>query len=193
MRSSILKSLIYMPIMFFLWYVLSPLISILVSFVISYPVKYFTSGLIHSINSAGLEVQGVIRLAGGTYGELIIPSGKFADIMLTARPMVYGYGIPLFATLLIAFARGKVVSFKIILCFLLLFLSVCFGTMMELIKIIFLSMDSSITETIRVAQWKLELIAISYQVGTLILPAVLPISLWLLLNEEFFSEKFNEE
>lgn len=189
MKSNIIKSLVYIPIMFFLWYVLSPLISVLVSFVISYPLKYFTANLIHQINPAGLEIQGIIRLAGGTYGDLTVPAGRFVDMMLTARPMVYGYGIPLFATLLIAFSKNKATFLKTTLCFLLLFVSVCFGTTMEFLKIVFLSLDSSITQDLVTSQWQLESIALGYQVGTLILPAVLPISLWLVLNESYFFEK----
>jgi hypothetical protein len=176
--------------MFCLWYIFSPLISSFVSIVIYYPVEYLTHGLVSNVYSAGLEVEAVVKLVSGDYGNLRVPRGQTAEVVLTARPMIYGYGIPLFATLLFVFYKNEVTVVKVIVCFFILLMGVCFGVAMELMKNIFLALDKSITESISIAQWKLELIAIGYQFSTLILPAMLPLSLWILLNKNYFSDVF---
>lgn len=191
MKKKVLLALLYMPILFAVWYYCSPLIALITSIVVAPLAGWLSSGLVSSVDYLGVVVHGTIQVAAGTYGELVVPAGQTAELSISARPMVYGYSIPLFFTLLFAFSARAVSGNKKILALVVLLLGISFGTLMELLKNIYFNLDPVLLPHGPLSSFAATLLAIGYQLSTLILPSVLPVVLWFALSgHELFGHDF---
>jgi hypothetical protein len=102
------------------------------------------------------------------------------------NPMVYGYALPLFSGLAMATPlTGLRRTAQIALAFVLIWLAQAFGIAAEALKILAFNSGSAGSAAIARAQIPPEAVALAYQFGYLILPAVLPIALWIGLNRDF--------
>jgi hypothetical protein len=102
--------------------------------------------------------------------------------------MVYAYSLPLFGGLAMATplsARRRIV--ELIVAFAVIWLAQAFGIVAESLKT--LAFDAGASGAAAVAQAGLapDAIALAYQFGYLILPAVTPIALWIGLNRAFIA------
>lgn len=194
MKKKILLALLCMPVLFAVWYYCSPLIAMITGFVVAHPASWLTSGLITSVDYVGVLVQGTITVAEGTYGELVVPAGQQAELNITARPMVYGYSIPLFFTLLLAFSSRPVAGHLKWLALIVLLFGIGFGTLMELLKTVYFNLDPALLPNGPLDGVRSNLLAVCYQMGTLILPSLLPVVLWFgLSGQELFGQYFLEQ
>ncbi len=107
-----------------------------------------------------------------------------AELVAEADPARYAYGLPLFAALLLA-ARGRHVFRKMLLGYVLLLLPQTFSLVLEILRQIMVVGGSP--GALHIAQWQMEAIAMGYQVGSLLLPTLAPIGLWLWLERSFFA------
>lgn len=110
--------------------------------------------------------------------------GRLASIVVEADPGRYAYGLPIFLALLFAVRlRGR--SGHALLGYLLLLPAQAFSlTMFVLIQIVLYAKLSA--EVLKVPHWQIEAIVYGYQVGTLVIPTLVPIMLWLWVEREFF-------
>lgn len=193
MKKKVFLALLYMPILFAVWYYCSPLIAFISSFVVAPLAGWLSGGLITSVNAFGVVVQGTITVVAGTYGELVVPAGQTAELSISARPMVYGYSIPLFFTLLFAFsARSTSGSLKA-WALLVLLCGISFGTLMEMLKTVYFNLDPALLSHGQLGPWGSNALAVGYQLSTLILPSLLPVVLWFALSgRDLFGHYFAE-
>ena len=106
----------------------------------------------------------------------------------TLNPLVYGYALPLFAALALAtplsqerrLAQGAV-------ALVVIWITQSFGLVGDALKAI--AFDSGPAGAAAAAQAGLDLnaIALAYQFGYLILPAIVPAALWLAMNLDFIA------
>lgn len=191
MRKQIFLALLYMPILFAVWYYCSPLIALVTSFLVAPFSGWMSGGLITAVESTGLLVHGSVVVTAGTYGDLVVPVGQTAELNITARPMVYGYSIPLFFSLLFAFSTRPVAGYLKWLALLILLLGIGFGTLMEMLKTVYFSLDPALLPNGPLGSLQSTLLAICYQLGALIFPSLLPVVLWFSLSgEEWFEQHF---
>lgn len=194
MKKKVLLALLFMPALFAVWYYCSPLIALVASFVVAPLSAWLTGGLITSVDSIGVIVQGTALVTAGTYGELVVPAGQTAELSITARPMVYGYSIPLFFTLLFAFSSRPVANHLKWLALVILLLGISFGTLMEMLKTVYFNMDPALLPNGPLGSFQSDLLAICYQMSTLILPSVLPVVLWFSMSgKELFGHYFEDK
>ncbi|PTT43193.1 hypothetical protein DBR23_01790, partial [Acidovorax sp. HMWF018] len=105
--------------------------------------------------------------AGGRRGEITI------DVS-TAR---YAYGLPIFIALLLA-ARGRGRLGRVAAGYVLLLPFQAFSLTMSALMQMVLAAQADI-RLLRVSQWQMEAIVYGYQLGSLVLPTLVPILLWL--------------
>lgn len=112
--------------------------------------------------------------------------GRRGEITIEASPARYAYGLPIFLALVLA-ARGKgrvgrmVAGYGVLLPFQALSL-----TMYALMQIL-LAAQLDI-RALRIAQWQMEAIVYGYQVGSLVLPTLVPILVWLWMDRRFVND-----
>lgn len=111
---------------------------------------------------------------------------RWADITVDASPARYAYGLPIFLALLLA-AGGKGRAGRAVMGYVLLLpaqaFSLTFSALMQIITAAQLNV-----RFLRVSQWQMELIVYGYQVGSLVLPTLTPILLWLWLDRRFVED-----
>lgn len=112
--------------------------------------------------------------------------GRRADIVVEVDPGRYAYGLPIFLALLLA-ARTRGRGWRAAAGYLLLLPAQAFSvTMFVLIQMVLYAQTDA--RILNVAQWQLEAIVYGYQIGSLVVPTLVPIMLWLWLDRRFFRE-----
>ncbi len=112
--------------------------------------------------------------------------GRWAEITVEVSPARYAYGLPVFLALLLA-ARGKGRMAKAAAGYLLLLPAQAFSLTMSLLMQVVLNAQTSVRH-LRVSQWQMEAIVYGYQMGSLIVPTLVPILLWLWLDRKFVND-----
>lgn len=112
--------------------------------------------------------------------------GRLGEVAIDANPMRYAYGLPIFLALLLA-ARGKGRAVRAVAGYLLLLpvqaFSLTFYVLMQLI-----STAQFNIRILWISQWQMDLIVYAYQLGSLVLPTLVPILLWLWMDRKFVSD-----
>lgn len=114
--------------------------------------------------------------AGGRRGEITI------DVS-TAR---YAYGLPIFIALVLA-TRGRGRLGRVAAGYALLLPFQAFSLTMNALMQMVLAAQADI-RLLRASQWQIEAIVYGYQLGSLVLPTLVPILLWLWMDRKFVND-----
>lgn len=112
--------------------------------------------------------------------------GRRGELTVEANPARYAYGLPIFLALLLA-ARGKGRLSRALAGWALLLPAQAFSLTMSLLMQIVMAAQTNV-RLLRIEQWQMEAIVYGYQVGSLVLPTLVPILLWLWLDRRFVSD-----
>lgn len=112
--------------------------------------------------------------------------GRIAEIDVEADPGRYAYGLPIFLALLFA-ARDRHLVAKAVAGYLLLLPAQAFSATMFVLMQMVISAHAS-TRALAVDAWQVEAIVYGYQLGSLVIPTLVPILLWLWLDRQFFQD-----
>lgn len=111
---------------------------------------------------------------------------RLAEITVDANPARYAYGLPMLIALLLA-ARGPRRLPRALGGYALLLPVQAFSlTMYVLMQMVLYAQASA--RVLRVEPWQVEAIVYGYQIGSLVLPTLVPILLWLWLDRQFFAD-----
>jgi hypothetical protein len=110
--------------------------------------------------------------------------GRIAMMVAEANPLLYSYGMPLFVALFMASGEAKRWH-KLVLGMLLLIPFQAWGVCFDILKQVAISSGPAVADQVGFSEWQREAIALAYQLGTLILPTLAPIALWLVLSPKF--------
>lgn len=158
--------------------------------------KQWTSYPVGSLAGMALEtgapmwVKQTINTPGNlevdTRVDVLVPGsgGRRAEIVLDVDPARYAYGLPIFLALLFA-ARGKKIIPKALLGYVALLPFQAFTVVFYTLTQILIATQLDIAQ-LRITPWQREAIIYGYQFGTLIVPTLLPIIIWLVIDREFF-------
>lgn len=194
-----LKAVLWLPLSFVVWFWFAPLL-VWPSMLLAKQVLIGHWGaLFESIRLGGdvLDDAGrVVARAGylvslGTRVMVTVPAspsgpGGVGVLEPTLNPMVYAYSLPLFAGLVMATplaTRRRALQLAIALA--VIWLCQAFGIVAESLKRLAFDAGAEGAVAIANAGLKPDAIALAYQFATLILPAVVPVALWIGLNRDF--------
>jgi hypothetical protein len=107
-----------------------------------------------------------------------------AELIAEVETARYAYGLPLFLALLFA-ARGRHMAGKALAGYVLLLVPQAFSIVFSVLKQIIVAGGSP--AALGIAAWQMEGIALGYQFGSLLLPTLAPVLLWLWFDHAFFS------
>lgn len=110
--------------------------------------------------------------------------GARGDIVVDAKPSHYGYGLPIFLALLFA-AGSKNLWGKAVVGYALMLPFQAFSLTLDLLKQMAVPALGGV-KALGIQQWQLEAIAFGYQLGALVLPTLVPVVLWVWLDQSFF-------
>ncbi|PUA98666.1 hypothetical protein C8C99_3542 [Acidovorax sp. 107] len=112
--------------------------------------------------------------------------GRRGEVSIEVRPAHYAYGLPIFLALVLA-ARGKGRLTRAVGGYVLLLPFQAFSLTMSALMQMVLAAQTDI-RLLRVAQWQMEAIIYGYQWGSLVVPTLAPILLWLWMDRQFVSD-----
>lgn len=112
--------------------------------------------------------------------------GRRGEITIEANPARYAYGLPIFIALVLA-ARGRGRWSRVAAGYALLLPFQAFSLTMYSLMQIVMATQANI-RLLRVSQWQMEAIVYGYQLGSLVLPTLAPILLWLWMDRKFVSD-----
>ena len=130
---------------------------------------------VHRENSA-LEVETRVPVPQAN------SSGMVAELVTDANATRYAYGLPLYLALLLAAGGGRWLR-NATLGYAILLLPQIFSTVMVVLRNIVAVGGSA--RVLVVDSWQIEAIALGYQLGSLLLPTIVPIAIWLMLDRGF--------
>lgn len=194
-----LKAVLWLPLAFVVWFWLAPL-WVWPAFAMAKHVLLACWGdLFSSVGRGGELLDATGRVIGGadylvhlgtTVRVVVAPGpdgpGGVGVLEPTINPLVYAYSLPLFGGLAMATplsTRRRLL--QLALAFGVIWIAQALGIVAEALKT--LAFDSGREGAAAIAQAGLapNAIAFAYQFGYLILPAVVPVALWIGLNRAF--------
>ena len=179
-----LRALLWLPLSFFIWFAFSspliwPVVQMAKLAMLSIWPSLFADVVQHG---HGMEVTTRILV------NQVAPDGRsgIGELILVQNPLLYGYSLPLFSGLAMATPLGfrrRLLQFAIALA--VIWLAQAMGVVAESLKVLAFDSGAAGANAITAAGIQPDPVALAYQFGSLILPAVTPIALWLGLNRDF--------
>lgn len=114
------------------------------------------------------------------------PRNARAELVAEAQPARYGYGLPMLLALLLA-SGGKRLARKLAIGMVVLIPFQAFSIFFVLLKQVALGSGLGATAQVGLSALQLNGIGLCYQLGVLLLPTLVPIVLWLLLERAFLA------
>ncbi len=176
-KGFLIRVLIWLPIMFVLWYFLTPAIVYLVS-LLSKTVLSFVAGKA----VVGVEQHEHVMHIVTNFAK---DATNTARLTFVVDVMKYAYGLALFPAMVLATPKSWKDKFQdlyigILVIFFIILWGVTFDTMLTLV----FKLGGGIGEAMGTTAFTREVIALGYQLGYLILPAITPIILWFAMNQD---------
>lgn len=181
LRRFVLQALLWLPLSFCLW-------AVFASPVIWLPAKVSDFVLTRQLpdtvtrveqDKARLEIETKLRTEPDAHGRVGV-------IVLQATPMIYAWCLPLFAGLVMATPlSGRRRALQIAIAFPILWLVVSWGAVFDVLYLLQFRAGPLGAAALVRNGWSQDGIALGYQFGYLILPAVSPVALWILMNQRF--------
>ncbi len=190
-KELLVSALLYLPLCFFIWFYAAPLLILPAKWLASWLLQLWQADLFNGISQQQFLLQVETLIFPQTQlGE----SAQLAVLDVTVNPLKYGYGLALFAGLVVSVPN---LSFKtrlmqVVVGFVLISLIQANGVFWETCKSLLFSGGDAF-DAINATGISHDLVAAMYQLSSLILPAVIPTVAWVLLNRGFIEDitKYN--
>jgi hypothetical protein len=198
LKRFMLAALLWLPLMFFFWFWLAgvvvwPVIELARLVLLKAWPQVFTAV---SQGADALDAQGhvvahvpyLMQLSTTVLVD-VAPGGaapKFGFIEPTVNPMVYGYSLPLFVGLVMATPlRIRQRLLQCVIGVAAIVVAQAFGAVSESLKVALIDTGPPGLQAAANAGLSLNLVALCYQFGYLILPSLLPAVMWIAANRAF--------
>jgi hypothetical protein len=179
-KGFLLKILMWLPICFVAWYFITPAIVYLLSFLGKGILVNISNGAVIDVEQQKNLLHIVTRFPAAETNE--VNKGQLVFII---NAMKYGYGIALFVAMLLATPDKWSNKFQNMYIGILILLVVqVWGITFDSMQTLVFGLGREVGETIGTTEFTRELIALGYQLGYLILPAITPIILWFSMYQD---------
>ena len=186
-KQLILQAMLYLPLCFFIWFYASTILVMPVKYLLQLILTFWQPDLFNNVmqNQYLLTVETLIFPSQSFAGQ----GDKLAVLDVVVNPMIYGYGIALISALVLSLPKQKINkrALQIIFGYLVVVVIQAIGCFWELLKhLIYAGSDAQLA--ILDTGISANIIALMYQLSYLILPSVVPIAYWIIMNNNFIGE-----
>lgn len=188
-KAFLFKVAIWLPLCFALWYFMKGVIGVPTFFLSKAILTELLPAFIRDVEFQGHALNVVLAFTPPALPGMQVPEGQVAELMFRINSLKYGYSIPLYTALILASPgseRQKWLRWGI--GFLVLVLAQTWGVCFEALKTLTFNLDASLSSQLAFSAVQKESIALGYQFGSLILPAVAPLVLWIGFHQDFIAE-----
>ena len=184
LKAFLLRTLLWFPIAFFVWFYFASLLTLPLAAMVRPIILGLFPEWIEAIEQQSYLLDVVTRFAPPA--SIIVPPGQEPIVILTINPLIYGYSLPFFAALTLAApSEGMDKSIKILLGVVLLLPVQTWGVVFDIIKTLSFDLGATVATKLGIQGWRLEAVALGYQFGYLILPAISPLIIWIAMHRRF--------
>ena len=175
MTRFVLRTLAFLPLAFAVWYFAAPLLLWPALLVVRAIAHVGFADLVRAVEQSNAVATFVTTLRAGT-GVVTV------DVNL----LLYSFGLPLFAALTLA-AHEPHWKRHLVAGYAALAPIVAFGALADFLKNVAITSGPAIASQTGFVDWQRESIAFAFQFGSLILPAVAPLVLWIAMHRQFMT------
>lgn len=172
-------TLAWLPIAFAVWYVLAPVILFPAEAIVRVLVHGFFRGLVTSVESHGGVLSFVTTLRPGE-------ARAGGVLTVDVNMLLYAFGLPLFAALTLA-ARQRPVWRPLLIGYFAMMPFVAWGVLADFLKNVAITASPLVVSQASFGAVARDMIVFAYQLGSLILPAVVPAVTWVLTHRPFLT------
>lgn len=178
-------TLAWLPLAFAVWYVLAPVILFPVEAIVRGLVAVFFRDLVGSIESHGGVLSFVTTLRPGE-------SRSGGVLTVDVNMLLYAFGLPLFFALTLA-ARQRPLWRPLLIGYLAMMPFVAWGVLGDFLKNVAITAPPLVISQAGFGALSRDIIVFAYQMGSLILPAVVPAVTWVLTHRAFLTKLRSRE
>ena len=176
LRSFVLRAFLWLAPCFAAWYYLASIHSVFAG-----GIAWMLAGLVAPGVVSGFEREGFVLIFVTTL-EVHPAPGLTAVLMHEVNPLLYTYGLALFVAMMLGSRRG----WRPILAGSAMLLPFqAWGIAFDLLSQLAINLGAEVAALAGLADWRREAIALAYQVGTLMLPSLVPVMVWAAFNRSF--------
>jgi len=178
-------TLAWLPVAFAFWYVLAPIILLPAEAIVRALAFGFFQPLVTSIESHGGVLSFVTTLRPGE-------ARAGGVLTVDVNMLLYAFGLPLFAALTLA-ARQRPVWRPLAIGYLAMMPFVAWGVLADFLKNVAITASPLVVSQASFSAVARDMIVFAYQLGSLILPAVVPAVTWVLTHRPFLTRLRSRE
>lgn len=183
--SFVIKIFLFLPLCYWGWYALAELATAVVVYWAEPLLQFLFPALIIGIEQIGYRVEVIAEV---TIAAQNVPKGMVAELPIPVNPLKYSYGLPLALALILASPLNFAKTLRNVIISILVFLLIqVWGVCFESLKVLFLQTPVELLGNISPPSWQQGIIALGYQLGSLILPAVAPVIIWVWFYKDFIA------
>jgi len=172
-------TLAWLPLAFAVWYVLAPIILLPAEAIVRVLVYGFFRGLVTSVESHGGVLSFVTTLRPGE-------ARAGGVLTVDVNMLLYAFGLPLFTALTLA-ARQRPVWRPLAIGYFAMMPFVAWGVLADFLKNVAITASPLVVSQAGFGAVARDMIVFAYQLGSLILPAVVPAVIWVLTHRPFLT------
>ena len=183
-----LKVLAWLPVTFGIWYYMA--------IVATWPVTWLVDGLlsglfpdvISTVRQIGYEIEVGVHHVAQTPLSGMSMGGK-QELVFEVNHLTYGYCLPLYTALILASPSEEGQKwFRWLVGVVILQLVQVWGVSFKILKTLAFNIGPEVSAHLGFTPWELNALALGYQFGYLILPAVAPLVIWVGFHADFLKQ-----
>jgi hypothetical protein len=176
----VLRVVAWLPLTFAVWYLAAPLLAWPVALLAELIVRS-TFDWVKSVEQMGPLITFVTSLKpdGGAN-----PAGVKAVLSVESNVLLFSFGLPMLAALILA-AQEPHRVWMLLIGYAVLLPFQTFSVVADFLKNTAILAGPAVASQTNLDAWQREVIAFCYQFGTLILPTVAPVIVWVLMHRRF--------
>lgn len=172
----VLLTFLWMPPLFAAWYLSARYHAALAGPLARMLVDQFTFGIVSALEQPGIDLVFVTTI------KMHAAPGQTALLLVEVNPLLYTYGLAFFLALMLA-ARAN--WWKILIGAVVLLPFQSWGIAFDFLAQVGTKFGPDVSAQATLFGWRLEFIALGYQLGNLIFPSLIPVVLWACFSRRF--------
>jgi hypothetical protein len=174
----VVRVVAWLPVAFAVWYLAAPVLIWPARLLVELVARAGFADLVRAVEQSGATLTFATSLRPGT------ATAATASITVDVNALLYSFGLPLYAALVLA-ARVPGWPQRLALGYAAIMPFVAWGVLADFLKNVAITAGPLVASQTGFSAWQREVIAFSYQFGTLILPTVAPAIIWVLAHRAF--------
>lgn len=176
--------LIFFPLTFFLWYISATYHLAPITLITSKLMNIFVPDALMWLRLDGHMLVLASNFGHDSNGVIVSPPTGDDVLGFHLNPLIYSYSLPLLAALILATPSPRKWS-NLLWGILLILPTEIFSMVSSVMKTLTFDVGAAFQIQQGISATGADIIALSYQVGTLLLPMVAPLIIWVALNRDF--------